>query len=550
MAAGQHRSYADREPLFRARLELENDIAVYSRAIVDVKTRLNRLTLIGRLPSELLSEILVNAVMDASDWRSLSWIKHSHVCSLFRNAALGDPRFWRFLNPSSSKALRFLILRSRNVPLHITGQINNKDRADRTLVLDMISQQSHRLREIRIEGPYDLLRKFYAKSVSRMGIVRKLALFSNDLHGPRVGMLSAAPVCEAVNAEAPPLRHLELHKIPFRWSDRVFSSRCITTLKLTARDAHENAPDLPDTGAPHELLTALKTFASSLEVLDLDGVFPSEPLTSPESPLLPPHMFYVPLPRLRTMRLVGDSFYIAHVLNHFLIPETVPLTFVVRNPAGIEEFMRALSVHLSKSEPRACAAISDHICSIWGSRQDPRVQPVLKIFFEDRDLARMLRRIVENGRDTFAGVEHLTLGPPPGFEEWTDLFLSFPNVRTLRVGHNSDRFLQDLMAPTSTLLDDRRSVLLPLLSVLELSDNRLTIPELDPDPFEELLDWTIFRCNYGCPIDRIVLQWCNYDVDVDILGRLREVVLDVEWGKRGLRFYEMRLAASGRVVTS
>lgn len=86
--------------MLQARLDIQSDIDRYTRAIIDLKSRLNTLTSIGRLPPELLSEILVRGVINDDSrhtvqyyYGHIPWIRLSHVCRHFRAVALSTPRF-------------------------------------------------------------------------------------------------------------------------------------------------------------------------------------------------------------------------------------------------------------------------------------------------------------------------------------------------------------------------------------------------------------------------------------------------------------------------
>ncbi|OJT15399.1 hypothetical protein TRAPUB_8048 [Trametes pubescens] len=164
----------DASPVLRARLDIQSDIAMYARAIVDLKSRLNTLTPIGRLPPELLSEILVRGVIDEDDrWPSdhyynrLAWIRLTHICRHFRAVALSTPRFWSHLRLVKSEVFAELLARSKSTPLHIKAHVDaGSKRADRMSALEMLLPHSHRIKELHIDGPSKLLQSFCTKTVS------------------------------------------------------------------------------------------------------------------------------------------------------------------------------------------------------------------------------------------------------------------------------------------------------------------------------------------------------------------------------------------------
>lgn len=93
--------------------------------------------------------------------------------------------------------------------------------------------------------------------------------------------------------------------------------------------------------------------------------------------------------------------------------------------------------------------------------------------------------------------------------------------------HPYDDFFPALMT-LRHVPDGRVYAALPVLHVLDLSGFRFSWPKEALVPFNDLLDWAMFRCNYGIPVDTIRLSECRYALE-ELIEKLEEVVVDVQW---------------------
>ena len=118
--------------------------------------------------------------------------------------------------------------------------------------------------------------------------------------------------------------------------------------------------------------------------------------------------------------------------------------------------------------------------------------------------------------------------------DWAILFAQLPRLQSLECcGHPSGPFFDALCDVQS---DDSESgeprVPVPELRTLRLIDVLFRRPadtaEREREFVDELLDWAILRCNYGCPLETLELGNCAHatEDDVDLLA---EVVPDVGW---------------------
>jgi hypothetical protein len=101
-----------------------------------LKSRLNELAPISRLPCEVLATIFsflpVFALYEGEEEYILSeleWIYVAHVCRLWRETALNHPRFWSHVNFTglTSVGMAEILSRAKMAPLHLEADFNYWD---------------------------------------------------------------------------------------------------------------------------------------------------------------------------------------------------------------------------------------------------------------------------------------------------------------------------------------------------------------------------------------------------------------------------------------
>lgn len=114
---------------------------------VEEKRRLNELTPIGQLPSELLVEVLIYR---SGLWhsREFSWIEVSHVCHRWREVALQCPMLWSKIYTRSPQRTREMLLCSKQAALDVVVS-DNRNRDERQVIL-LLLLELHRMRSIEI----------------------------------------------------------------------------------------------------------------------------------------------------------------------------------------------------------------------------------------------------------------------------------------------------------------------------------------------------------------------------------------------------------------
>lgn len=119
------------------RASLEDKIAQNRREYAEITRRINASASIMRIPEEILVEIM-KAYIDV--WRAdvwtydrlrefdggpsfFGWTRITHVCSHWREIALGAPGLWTRIKPVSAASIETFIARSQQQPLQIEGSL-------------------------------------------------------------------------------------------------------------------------------------------------------------------------------------------------------------------------------------------------------------------------------------------------------------------------------------------------------------------------------------------------------------------------------------------
>ncbi|KAG6909909.1 hypothetical protein DXG01_014429 [Tephrocybe rancida] len=131
--------------------QIECDIASMQKAIRELKTRHNSLSLTARLPPDLLGNIFKWLASMERKNPSTPWVKVSFVCSHWRRTALSCPALWCFVRNLRPGWVAALIARSGVLPLCVNlAAFRSTDKQG----LQMVLGDMDRVRKFIINGPY------------------------------------------------------------------------------------------------------------------------------------------------------------------------------------------------------------------------------------------------------------------------------------------------------------------------------------------------------------------------------------------------------------
>ncbi|KAI0630874.1 hypothetical protein C8Q77DRAFT_1160380 [Trametes polyzona] len=239
------------------------------------------------------------------------------------------------------------------------------------------------------------------------------------------------------------------------------------------------------------------------------------------------HKFYTMiisrLDILEKLRMVAERHY-NNTERSCIVPD------IALGGTGIKELMHAVSSHASKDPPAKVT-----INGIYRSKESLLLEINIwkclsgSISFVEYRLQDALSAVTHPDTGTlFAQAKALKLEGRFGLgTDWPSLLRCFPNVRHLEVNSHVYPF-RGLFRALATTSPDTNQPLLPAVSSLKLRAFRFVSSTRTGRPFDELLDWLIYRCNRGCPIDKVALN-SSTNLTLGRIKRLREVVVDVCW---------------------
>ncbi|TFK86742.1 hypothetical protein K466DRAFT_653526 [Polyporus arcularius HHB13444] len=279
-----------------ARKAVDDQIEVHARAILDLKTRLNTLTPVARLPPELLSTIFAfvpaksftehyNASEIVRPYLVNTWVTVAHVC-----------RHWRAIAP---RAADEMLARSKKAPLHIVGPVSPYRDGPRKVMEELMSEFS-RIHTLRLAGSSQEIQDLFKMATAPASMLEsfKLSDMSSYYDEPE-------PVILALPAHGVPrLRNLEIDGFPFAWDHPLFCST-LTTLVI-----HGRIVSVP-LGSFETFVSALDRM-TNLQELELEHVIPQAPSGPPSCK--------VTLPHLSSLRIVASNAECRALLLHLTLP--------------------------------------------------------------------------------------------------------------------------------------------------------------------------------------------------------------------------------------
>ncbi|KAM5544197.1 hypothetical protein V8D89_001857 [Ganoderma adspersum] len=553
-----------RRPDLKAHAKFRVEREHILRIICDYQTHLNLHTHVGQLPNELLAEIFdhfvsgcYESVRRGSAFRSRShWIMPAHVCRRWRTVALSTATFWSFIFVHNSEAFSTLVARSMSAPLHIVARPMDRSLAHYTphlwsferpidpAILEGIVAESHRIRELCIEGKVSDLQFVCTKLCKPLQSLELLRLSTSSkrnlelLHPPP--SLNVIPI----DGLAPRLRYLEIVKLSVKWSDPIFKCSSLTTLIVHGvLDRPHPFHDAPFIGTVPQLLGVLDRIASGLRVLSLDEAIPPLPLdtTSPPAPSR-----NISFPSLQSLHLAGRIIDTANLFNHLSPIPTSTVRLESRDSiedvqtriatTGVEAVARHLSQHVGRADALSSVRI-ELFCQTWHvtccrtadlSGPPPVLLTLEASYGQHEEMP--VTALFRGSGNMFANVQCLSIVEDTFDLDWAFLFARLPRLQSLKCyGHPFGPFFQALGDVQPDESGELR-VPLPELRTLRLIDAlfRRLADTVEREFVDELIDWAILRCNYGSPLETLELGSCAHAVEADV-DLLAEIVTDVGW---------------------
>ncbi|KAI0694173.1 hypothetical protein C8T65DRAFT_57902 [Cerioporus squamosus] len=263
---------------------------------------------ITSFPIELLSEL----------FSYLAWTRPletdlvvaTHVCRLWRIAALGNPLLWAHVSATSLSKARAFFERSKFAPLNV--HISSPD--DVEAMLNLLRSNSARVRSLHVETS-DL--PTTAQCLLHLSQMHVPILESLRLDGPQqlsdpstmriLHTLQSRCGQEHWSSCTPLLRHLHIRSLGIPWEAPLYQNLSVLDLR---------APGMP----PPSIIRLLDILR---QCPDLESFALQTPMLSESSVLATDREGMVYLPLLRTFHLVGPPpARITEILEHLTLPPT------------------------------------------------------------------------------------------------------------------------------------------------------------------------------------------------------------------------------------
>ena len=528
-----------------ARKKIEDEIKDHANAITMLKHRLNAMTKISRLPSELLSEIFVCCAQDYfksytdhkthysyySHHRGVpEWVRVAHICHAWREIALSTPRLWSFVPVTQRSIAEQLLLRSKKAPLSIAATHLGYN-TDRKKVLETVfSEEMHRMRELFISGPSAQVYELCAKLTEPANMLCTLALSDG---GDNYTQSSSDLIPQNLfNSQLPRLRCLEIRRLVMRWDNPLLCS-ALTNLVII-QNSYRDAM-----GTFEQFISALESMPG-LRSIELANAIPPTPAASGH----PPSPRTIVLPHLRDINLGGSTIDCANFLCHLSPGVDIQLHLVCREEKGLQSLILSIKAALARSKPWCTIELAQRFSD---TDVTLRAWPTNATFTDSFRIVEPASFTLElSARSVVSSNAHRSL-----FEQfsmfssaetfvvdactdwkWKNTFTAMKNLREIVVLRHAPESM--LAALSSGMLHgkkkSKRSLTFSRLKAIKFYDVRLATPnyEEDEEYFDQLIDCMIYRCNYYHPVQEVHITECRNIIDEDVV-RLREIVPEVVW---------------------
>ncbi|KAG5650232.1 hypothetical protein H0H81_000245 [Sphagnurus paluster] len=335
---------------------IQKEIAALNELARSWRQRHNELSLIHRLPPEILSTIFSYITLIHLPRTSLQWIQCiSHICSHWRRIALTCPSLWADIPFHNPRWAREMLRRSKKAPLTIayTGE-------------PQYSRLIHHLGPCLPESATSVLKDALAE-LWRVKSLRLLpdSLMDEELAEEVIGLLdSPAPFLESCHlwdpgfihwqrsiqhlfaGDCPRLRQLTIENLSLNWEGHIFTN---------LRSFRFSQSSIANQGSIAKLVGAL-SFMHHLESLQLSNLLDSSLFIPPVNP--------ANLPVLQELSLESDVSTCLYISNHIIYPSTARVSIVCsileseKNTMAGLEFIQKLTAHLGAMLPRPIRALT------------------------------------------------------------------------------------------------------------------------------------------------------------------------------------------------
>jgi F-box-like len=530
-------SLAVGDPLEEARSIIDRKISRLEESIRALKSRRNELSLISRLPTEILCNIFKFSLIDCQTPRPESWTNFSQVSRLWRSSALSEPELWTNIPLSYPRWTQEMLIRSKKAKLTIQLDLLLGKSKTKTIIETARSclYEMNRVEEIELSAMLggildELFRDLPNKSAPQLHTLC-IRMFSR----------TAFSIHEDFLYDTERLQRVELINCKISWDSRLLTGLTRLTLKNSLK---------ANSSTIIQVLHALRRMPA-LTHLDLNDSIPGG-LEGPSTYAV------VDLPCLRVLNILSDVGALTAFLRHISFPHSTILDLTCLEDYFTEfDFTKFLSVLATKSlstlvirslrlgfpddsemDPeglefhlRTTALIQDcfpsppisqsqlHLDVTWSSSQPHIYVRALTCAFDVMSLSFLTQLRISTSDEIDS-------------QTWVNTFGKLPLLERVCVqGLEPYSFLEALVYNTKAAEKSKRAycnVSFPKLRYIHLvGTDFANSPSTSVDA---LLDYLMERYERNAEIQVLRLEHCC--ILSDDVERLKEVVVDVIWDRR------------------
>lgn len=314
------------------------------KELIELKRRRNELIPISRLPVFLLTSIflLFPAIRKEDDdlyWELEdediyypTWLSITHVCHLWREAAIEYPLMWTNIILDSPEWTHIMLQRSKSAPL----VIHQKPRRQQALddhIIQLLLPHLHHVQKLIM----DITPSILTRIISRILQGPHVPLEFEQIALSNCSIQRCEPIPDGLFERCLRLQRLSLMNCNISWTGRSFCHD-LTHLHLGISHDHPR-PMLED------ILAILRRVGPSLTDLRLTMALPAVHDSDTQVPSPLPHLDTVQLPSLRLIFLTDFSMNCANLMQYLAIARHATIGFQCRHypaSAPIEESINAL----------------------------------------------------------------------------------------------------------------------------------------------------------------------------------------------------------------
>jgi F-box-like len=470
-------------------------------ALSAVRTRLNELTAVGTLPTEVLEVIFEFCI---------SWLYGRHkpkyrlawaqVCRRWRSISLNSPHLWHCIDLSNSRLANEFLIRSKATPISIVSALPLKSCMDNSCI-DNLGSHAERLQTIDVYLFPNCMAELFSRIGSQLSNVTTLSL-----------IVPPMSIALALDIQMPQVTRLDLNCVTVPWG----ACRSLTHLSLRGLSADYS----PTITQLHSILES----SLNLQYLRLENIVPT---LCPNDDIVPTRI--APLPNLHRLIITTNADIILALLSKIAFPSTTRVQLAcpefndVHSLFPRDRSWKAANVGTICLDQRSITFLR-HGALSWMEKSSDHLFSVTSLWSLGKATLPNAHLIVDlSGITTLEiGMEALVHLPP---ELLSNFLTATVNLKSLHISHNDLGDLLRILTPIQTTL-----VPCPRLECIAFSMNYPAAVQwwdFNKRWMQPVLALTKARHEHGVPLATLEFRRCRGVTAQQFEGLAQEIrVLD------------------------